>query len=231
MGSPFRLLILGLLAFGPAHGQDQMHSLRPATAQRVLELVQEHPSLLGLRVTVNLGQVRSPEADCGQPPSVSFSGRSVRPWGRFNVVVQCSSPTWTLRVPVQTRVFGSIVVASRALTAGTVLGKDDLALVDQEITKAPVDMIRSLDRALGREISKAVPQGAPVGLNKFRIRAVIKKGDKVLVSIKGMGFQASGEGTALGPGQEGDTIEIRMVNGQVVRAEVIKSGQAQLVMN
>ncbi len=230
MARTFRFLIgLFCIGLGAAHSQDT-YPLRPQTAQSVLDLVQAHPSLLGLRVDTVIGQTRSPQPDCAQAPKVSFSGRG-RPWGQFSVTVQCSAPVWTLRVPVKTRVFGSTVYAARPLSAGTVIAKEDVLERDGEITRSAADAARSLAQVVGKELAQAIPKGAPLGLNKFRVLAVIKKGEKVMVSIKSPGFQVSGEGVAMGPGQVGDLIEIRMAGGQVVRGQVVRPGVAEVFLD
>jgi len=69
-----------------------------------------------------------------------------------------------------------------------------------------------------------------VSLNNLREAAVIKVGEGVRVQVQGKGFQANGEGVALTSGAIGDSIRVRMPDGQQVQGQVVRAGTVEIVI-
>lgn len=196
---------------------------------RISRLVKSHPSFIDLKVEVRVGKVRQAPADCPVAPEVTFASKS-RPWGSFNVLIRCSQPFWAVTAPVQTRVFGPQVTAAKYLAQGTRLKSDDLLVVTSDITRTNVDMARDPMELVGKVLTKPVPQGAAVSLNNLREAAVIRIGEGVRVQVQGKGFQANGEGVALTSGAIGDSIRVRMPDGQQVQGQVVRAGTVEIVI-
>ncbi len=196
---------------------------------RISRLVKSHPSFIDLKVEVRVGKVRQAPADCPTTPEITFASKS-RPWGNFNVLIRCPQPFWAVTVPVQTRIFGPQVTAAKYLAQGTRLKSDDLLVVTSDITRTNVDMARDPMELVGKVLTKPVPQGAAVSLNNLREAAVIKVGEGVRVQVQGKGFQANGEGVALTSGAIGDSIRVRMPDGQQVQGQVVRAGTVEIVI-
>jgi flagella basal body P-ring formation protein FlgA len=134
-------------------------------------------------------------------------------------------------VAVQTRVFGPQVVAKRYLAQGTRLKADDLEVVSTDITRTPADLARSIEEVQGKVLGQPLAQGANLVLNILREPSVIKVGEGVRVQIQGKGFQASGEGVAMSAGAIGDSIRVRMPDGQQVSGRVARAGVVEVVID
>ncbi len=203
--------------------------LPAAFVDRITKLVKSHPSLIDLKVEVRVGKVRQAPAECQTQPEITFASKS-RPWGNFNVLIRCSQPFWAVTAPVQTRVFGPQVTAAKYLAQGTRLKADDLLVVTSDITRTNTDMARDPMELVGKVLTKPVPQGGAVSLNNLREAAVIKVGEGVRVLVQGKGFQANGEGVALTSGAIGDSIRVRMPDGQQVQGQVVRAGTVEIVI-
>lgn len=199
--------------------------------ERIIKMVRSHPSLSGLKAEVRVGRIRQRLADCPAAPEVAFAAPKARPWGSFSVVVRCAKPFWGVTVSVQTRVFGPQVVAKRYLAQGTRLKAEDLEAVSTDITRTPADLARSVEEVQGKILSQPLAQGATLALNILREPSVIRVGEGVRVQIQGKGFQASGEGVAVTAGTIGDSIRVRMPDGQQVSGRVIRPGVVEVVIN
>ncbi len=196
---------------------------------RITKLVKSHPSLIDLKAEVRVGKVRQAPAECPTPPEITFASKS-RPWGNFNVLIRCPQPFWAVTAPVQTRVFGPQVTAARYLAQGTRLKSEDLLVVTSDITRTNADMARDPMELVGKVLTKPIPQGGAVSLNNLREAAVIKVGEGVRVLVQGKGFQANGEGVALTSGAIGDSIRVRMPDGQQVQGQVVRAGTVEIVI-
>lgn len=205
--------------------------LPPEILARITKMVRSHPSLDGLKVEVRVGRTRQRLGECPNPPEVVLATPKARPWGSFSVVVRCPKPFWGVTVAVQTRVFGPQVVAKRYLAQGTRLKADDLEVVSTDITRTPVDLARSIEEVQGKVLGQPLAQGANVVLNILREPSVIKVGEGVRVQIQGKGFQASGEGVAMSAGAIGDSIRVRMPDGQQVSGRVARAGVVEVVID
>lgn len=203
----------------------------PAAAQKkIRDMVLTHPSLTGLDVVVSIGKPSRSIGECGADPEFVFASPQGRPWGPFQVMVRCSRPVWTVAVPVQTRVEGPSVLASRYLAPGVRIRPEDIQVVKGDITRSPPDLVRQAAEVVGKAPVRPVQHGSVLLLNNLREPAVIKIGEVIQVQVAGRGFQATGEGVAITAGGIGDMIRIRMPDGQQVTGQVVRPGVVEIVI-
>ncbi|MBU3724865.1 MAG: flagellar basal body P-ring formation protein FlgA [Burkholderiaceae bacterium] len=203
--------------------------LPPAIVEKITKMVRTHSSLADMRVEVRVGRVRQRLGECPQALETVISGKD-RPWGGFSVMVRCPQPFWAVSVPVQTRVFGPQLTASKYLPQGIRLKPDDLSVVTTDITRTRSDTARSIDDAVGRVLSQPLQQGAILTLNMLKEEAVIKVGEAVRLQVQGKGFSAIGEGKAVSAGAIGDSIRVRLPDGQQVTGRVVRSGVVEVLI-
>lgn len=203
--------------------------LPPAVVEKITKMVRGHATLVDLRVEVRVGKTRQKLGQCPQEPEIAMAGRG-RPWGGFSVLVRCPEPFWAVSVPVQTRVFGPQIVASKYLAQGTRLKAEDMLVVTTDITRSRHDQARSLADVTGRVLNQPLHQGGVLALNMLKEESVIKVGEVVRVQIQGRGFSAMGEGKAISAGAIGDSIRVRMSDGQQVTGQVIRAGLVEVLL-
>lgn len=208
-------------------GEAAHADVTPAVQAAIQDFVQKHPGRAGLRAEVEFAPLLTKVADCRQPLVVALNGRP-RPWGRVSFNVRCSQPVWTLNVPATVHMLGNYLVAARFLATGTVLSEADLAMASGDLTELPDDVVRQQADAIGRAISRTLVVGAPIGLNSLRDMAVIRAGDRVRVILIGAGFQAAGDAAALSSAGLGESIKLKMSDGQQLQGQVTKPGTVEV---
>jgi flagellar basal body P-ring formation protein FlgA len=195
--------------------------------RRIEAFIRSHESFHGKRVEVRVGLPSGPVQPCANPPEINFLSRQL-PWGTANVVLSCKTPVWNASVPVQTAVFGRVLVANRALSRGDSLSPADVRAAELDITPYRTPMALRLDEIEGRVLAAPIRAGDPLALNNLRLETVIRTRDSVIITVRGAGFEASAEGVALSAGGVGELIKVRMPDGQVVQAHVIRAGLAEV---
>jgi flagella basal body P-ring formation protein FlgA len=218
-----RILLTGIMFMSGA-----VHADVPAAVQQAIQdFVQQHPGRGGLRPEIEFAPMLTKVADCRQPLSVALNGRP-RPWGRVSFNVRCNQPVWSLSVPVNVHMYGSYLVATRFLATGTVLAESDLGFADGDLSVLPDDVVRQPGDAVGRSLSRTLVVGTPIGLNTLRDLAVIKAGDRVRVILTGTGFQAAGDASALSAAGLGESIKLKMSDGQQLQGQVTRPGTVEV---
>lgn len=125
--------------------------------------------------------------------------------------------------------FADSLVATRTIRAQSVIGPDDLTLVDAEVPGAATD----LAEALGLETRVAIYAGKPVRLSDLGAPALIDRNQVVTLVYLAGGLTISTEGRAMGRGAEGDVIRVinlasrSTVSGRVGPGGVVYVGVEQ----
>lgn len=148
--------------------------------------------------------------DVSQPPGA-------RIWGHTNVSVRCAQEGgWTLFVPVTVRVVADYLVTARPLTQGQVVTEADLGRQTGDLCQLPTGILTDPRQVAGRTAAMSIPAGRPLRGDMLRVALAIQQGQSVKVVSKGPGFQVANEGRALNGAAEGQTVQVRLGNGQVV---------------
>lgn len=138
-------------------------------------------------------------------------------WGRTSVTVRCRAERgWTVFVPVHIRVVTDYLVTAAPLAQGQTITADDLARRRGDLSDLPTGVLTDEQEALGRSASYSIGAGRPLRADMLRQPIVILQNQTVKIVSKGSGFQVSNEGRALNKAQEGQIVQIRLPNGQII---------------
>ena len=225
---PIRAAVLACMAwlFMPAAAAQT--EVKSAVWRQVIEQYVERQNLsAGLRTSVEVAADEPGPPACQRSPRMADSSRT-RWLGPLTVVLQCDQPAWRWSVNVRVRGMAQVVQAGRSLPGGQLLRTEDLRLVDADIATEPLGVLTDLAQALGRETSRPIKEGASLVLNALRQATVIKVGDRVTVRLMGQAFQVSAEGVAQQAGGVGDTIRVKMPDGKLVVANVVRAGHVDV---
>ena len=196
--------------------------------RQVIEQYVERQNLsAGLRTSVEVAPDEPGPPACQRSPRMADSSRT-RWLGPLTIVLQCDQPAWRWSVNVRVRGMAQVVQAGRSLPNGQLLRTEDLRLVDADIATEPLGVLTDLAQALGRETARPIKEGASLVLNALRQATVIKVGDRVTVRLIGQAFQVSAEGVAQQVGGVGDTIRVKMPDGKLVVANVVRPGHVDV---
>ncbi len=222
-------LMLWLGMHGPVHaasastGTQSLDSLRAAAEQGV----RDHYARPGSRIEVTTEplDLRLQLAACGQPLRAIISDQA-QARSRMTVPVQCPQPDgWTVRVPVQLKLFRTVLVSSRALLRGDGIGVADVHVEERDVTRLGYGYLENFQQIAGRSLSRAVARGTVLSPGTLGGRRMVRAGDHVQVLARLDGIEVRADGVALGSGDNGARLRVRNANsGRVVDAMVSAPG-------
>lgn len=155
-----------------------------------------------------------------------------QPVGRVTVRISCAGSTpWTIFVPAQVRLFSPVVVATRPLNRGELLGPDTTALAEQDIGTLTQGYLTSTELVAGRKMTRAVRAGQALTPALVEMAESIKRGDQVVINARSGGINVRMPGEALSGGTLGQQISVRNLSSQrVIKARIAGPGQVEVAM-
>ena len=210
--------LLGLLGMSTAQAQSTAFiTAESLQAWALREATQQYGSLEGARIEVRVGALdaRLTQAPCAQPQYSVPSG--ARLWGHSAVMVRCpGNAAWSLRAPVNVRVWGTALVAARALPALLPIPAEDLRPGEVELTREAQGVLTDLRQLQGRVPTRTIGAGQPLPLAALRAPQVIGQGDPVKVVGQGTGFAIATDAIAQSAALEGQSVRVRTESGRVL---------------
>lgn len=214
------LLVSGVAWADEEPVAEQVRQLALAAGQRTLP---------GARVEVEVGQLdpRLHLAPCERVQPYLPNGS--KPWGKTRVGLRCEQGAthWNVFLPVTVKVFGRGLVAAAALPAGTTLAETDLREEEVDLAVGG-SAITSAQAALGRTLLRALNPGDALHQSDLKQRQYFAAGQTVQLVAVGSGYQVSGEGQALTPGLEGQTVRVRTDSGRVVTGQAVADHRVEI---
>lgn len=193
----------------------------PDNESALATVVQQHLRIqtqgLPGRVETSIGQLdpRTQLSACSAMEPFTPPGN--RLWGKTMVGVRCLGPAnWTIYVPVHVRVIGSYVVTSRPLSAGQILGEEDLSPRQGDLAALPTGVVTTPSQAIGKSLKNSLGGGQPLRTDALLSPPVVQQGQDVRLIYKGSGFSVSNEGKALNSAADGQVARARTGSGQTV---------------
>jgi flagella basal body P-ring formation protein FlgA len=212
-------LCAALLCVVPAHAQTT--AIEGVLASQVRQFALDasrKAAVPGLRVEVHVGQLdpRLRLAPCTAVQPYLPSG--TRLWGATRVGLRCgdTGARWNVFLPIRIDVFGPALVADMPLPAGHVIAATDLRHAEVNLAATPTAPLARADLAVGRALARPLQTGAALLAADLRPRLWFAAGDSVRLEAGGSGWRIHGEGQALAPGVEGQSVRVRTESGRVV---------------
>jgi flagella basal body P-ring formation protein FlgA len=229
-----RACLAALLA-GPALtlAQETDGGLDADTLQRIQALGEQAGAGLApgaMRVAIEPGRLdpRLRLAPCERIEPYLPPG--ARAWGRSRIGLRCvQGPTaWNVYLPVTVKVFAPAWVAASALPAGSELQPDMLRQAEVDWAASATAPVADAARLVGRQLARPLPAGAAVRLGDLKQRQWFAAGDTVRLVARGQGFSVSGEGQAMSPGVEGQTVRVRTDNGRILSGQAVGQNRVEV---
>ena len=155
-----------------------------------------------------------------------------QPIGRVTVKVRCegSSP-WTVFVPAQVKLFRDVVVVSRPLKRGGIIGYEDVILRERDISLINQGYLTAVDQAVGQRLTRPMVSDQVITLVNLEQAEVIRKGDQVVISASSGGLNVKMPGEALSNGGMSEQIRVKNLNSnRVIKARVTAPGQVEVAL-
>ena len=160
----------------------------------------------GLYITAEPPDRRLRLAPCDRPLTATLA-TPIRN-GRTSARVACQGQNpWGILVTVKVETEAEVVVASRALTIGTVLGDDEMKIIRRRLP-GTIDCCATNTAALaGQRVRRPIAADAVITLDSIEAPPLVRRGETVIAGAAG--FEVRSAGTALADAREGDAVRIR----------------------
>lgn len=214
---------LACSAFSTISTVDAQPILDPAWAARAQQAAQDAARAafgdrVPVRVEVETGTLdpRLQLAPCARVEVFLPPGQ--RAWGRTRIGLKCAQGpvAWRVTVPMTVRLWAPGLVVAASLPSGTVLAPGHLRLTEVDWSERDSPVLIHEPAALGRTLGMTVSAGSALRQEHLKRRQWFESGDTVRLTAIGPGFSIQGEGVALSPGIEGQSVRIRTESGRTV---------------
>lgn len=233
MQSPYTALVALLVIAGAASAQTaqtaparQDHGVLRQTVSQFLAV--QAGGLPG-QITVTVGAIdpRLNLAACAAPEA--FLPNGARAWGKTSVGVRCVAPSpWTVYIPAMVQVQGEYLAAAVPLAQGQTIGPNDVARVSGDLTALPPGIVTEPAQAVGHTLARSVAVGAPLRQDALRSQQAVAQGQVVRLVSSGPGFKVTADGRALANGGDGQVVQVKTQNGQVVSGVARPGGTVEV---
>lgn len=145
---------------------------------------------------------------------------------RLSIPVTCATgAAWTIRVLVRVQMLREVLVTSRALARGDVVGAGDVRTEARDVTRLAYGYISGLGAAAGRQVRRSLGAGTVLTPGMLAAREVVKRGQQVSVVARLDDVQVRASGIALQAGDRGDVVRVKSLScGCVVQGTVSAPG-------
>lgn len=219
---PWLLAALAAIAPGIAHGGSAQ--VRAAAEQ----WLRQHYAQPGSRIEAHAEPLdsRLQLAACRTPLDADLPARA-RPAPRMSVQVRCPGPDgWSVRVPVQLKLYRQVLVASRPLVRGDGIAAGDVHAEERDITRLGYGYVEDMAQVAERTLARPLAAGSVLTPMALGGRQMVRAGDHVQLIAEIDSIQVRAEGVALGSGDSGARLRVRNgSSGRVVDALVRGPGQ------
>lgn len=186
----------------------------------------------GVRVDVKVGKLdpRLKLAPCQHIDT--YLPRGLPAWGATRIGLRCTQgpKLWNVSIPIQVSVYMEATVLKAALPAGTVLDASMLGQAEVDIAAAPGAAVPDPLRVVGRTLGRGLAAGATLRQTDLKARQFFAAGETVRVTAVGNGWSVETEGKAIGPGIEGQNVNVRTEAGRLLTARPSGNGQVEVTL-
>lgn len=144
--------------------------------------------------------------------------------------VSCAAPKpWRVYVPVRVSAMGDVLVASRALPAGTVLAAEDVVVARRQITDLSYGYLQRAEAGVGSILRRPVAEGAVILPSLLTQPMAVRRGQQVLIEAVQGPIRVQGAGEMLADGATGTRVKVRnLASGRVVEGLVQVDGRIRV---
>lgn len=221
---PLAALAAALLASTAAAHQD------PAPVRKAVEdFLRAQTQGLPGQVSYTVGNL-DPDNQLAPCPAFDVSlPPGSRPWGRINVTVRCQAERgWSIFLPVHIHVVADYLITAAPLAQGQAVGNTDLSRRQGDLSDLPAGILTDERQAVGKTAAMSIAAGRPLRADMLRQPVVVQQNQTVKVVSRGPGFQVANEGHALNNGLEGQVVQVRLGNGQIVSGIARQGGIVEI---
>ena len=148
---------------------------------------------------------------------------------RITARVNCHSPIWSIFVTAQVRQFMDIAVSTRPLPRNSIIGANDVHLMELDVIRLNGDYFLQLSDVIGKQVRRPIGSDQVINSRMIEAALAIKRGDHVSLESRRGSLVIRTQGIALEDGNLNQQIRVQNEqSGNEVRAIVIAPGKVQV---
>jgi len=204
-------------------------SIMDAARQHILEQSGDYPSPPEVVAGRLDSRLRLKQCEL---PLESYTTQEKRRMGKITVGVRCNSTTpWSLFVPVTVKVMAKIVVAKRGLPRGSIIGSDDIAMEQRDISRLHRGFLEETKTVVGKKLRQRLRKDQAITPYQLENPVAVKRNTKVLIQATSKTVQIRMTGKALQNGSLGQIIRVKnLSSSRKIDAKVIAPGIVEVPM-
>lgn len=149
--------------------------------------------------------------------------------GNQTIGVKCSFPTtWTVYVPVKVKIFKTILVANKSLSANHILTENDIKRQEWDIGTLRQGYLIDAKKLIGQQLKYAISTGSVINPNSIKPQKIVRRGEQIQLVASVGKMEVRMKGTALADAQLGQRVKVknssskRVVEGIVEAPGIVK---------
>jgi len=119
-----------------------------------------------------------------------------------------------LTVQVEVEALSEMVIATRTLERGEVVGENDVAIARRDLAHLQGRFSRDLKEVIGMRVKSAIRANSPLRGDYLERLPIIKSGQLVTIVVENEVVRITASGRAKGSGALGDTISVQNLSSQ-----------------
>lgn len=168
---------------------------------------------------------------CGETLDI-FWAPGARHAGATSIGVSCNAAKpWKIYVRVDIAVTREILVATRLLRRGDIMGKADFELERRDISRLGDRYLSDASRFIGYEVAQDINAGQVLTARMLRQPKWVKRGQRVTLIAGVSGLEVKMSGEAMSDGAKGAIIRVKNSSSKkIVQGEVVEKGVVKVLM-
>ena len=195
-----------------------------ATLDAVQAFLVNRASAVGNNVSVTVHPPRAELPACNDPEPF-LPNASASPIGRVSVGVRCNDSGRVRYLRAEVQATGRYVEVAERIEAGEAVRARHLLEQQGDLGRLPDQAILDPATAIGQEATRPLAVGVMLQEHHLRRPQLVKRGQRVVIEVRGTGFRITREAQAMEAGGEGESVRVRLDDREILRARVIDRGR------
>ncbi|WP_164549047.1 flagellar basal body P-ring formation chaperone FlgA [Amphritea opalescens] len=142
---------------------------------------------------------------CNEPITITHAPSRAN---RISAKAICHQPAWTIYLSATVEQWLPIVLTSRALRKGTILGDSDIYLKAFDIKRITSTYFTNPGELIGRELKRSIAANQVISPSQVEKKLLVRKGDVVYIQANKGPMSVRVTGTAQQDGSLGEQISV-----------------------
>jgi flagella basal body P-ring formation protein FlgA len=232
MKGSFALTVSAALCLAAPHKPAASETETPAMIRAAVQsaIVPRLAAINGARIDSEVGAI-DPRLQLPSCPAINVSLPPVNA-AAMTAKVECEAPAWTIYVPVRLHAWVEAIVAAANLSPNTRLAADHLSRARVDMFGSSGGLVLDPAQAEGKILRVGLLAGAPILSPFLELPTVVRRGQKVLLTLTASTMVIKATAVAMEDGRVGDSIMVENPDSKkTLHATVAADGSVEITLN